>query len=166
MRESIDTATSGLRSIVPKLADPLSLRLGAITMIVIVLSATSGLSGLALALGIGGLWIALPTIYTFAIAQLLYAVFVSPGGSVGILGALSFTLLLATEFRQPWPRSLSLRSLGAFAAVTLVFTGLFYATTPWSGLVITGLVFGTLAYGLHRYERLQLGFLEEDTQTT
>ena len=126
----------------------------------------SGIGGVLVAGVVVAVWLSVSALYAYATGQVLYAIIVSDGLTLG--GAeffgVQFALgvLLATELR------LSARepSVLILALVTFGIVGGMLATAAsveplWVGAVLLALAYGLLAYGLHRYELVALDLVEE-----
>jgi len=127
-----------------------------------------GLPGIAAAVALAGSWYALPTPYAVAVGHLLLAVLLpeDPGllalvlAELGLLGVLAAAAPLRDETLSFAGRLVGCGvPLSAVAAIGFLVGGLPAAALS---LVAAALALG---YGLHRYELLRLGLLDEPTGT-
>lgn len=122
------------------------------------------LAGFAVALA----WYVLPATYAFAVGQILVVAVLSAEvplvatviGEAGLLAVLAGSLTTTDE---------PARTVAALAVATLalgaVGWGVLRSGRPlWIVAVAIAVVATTTAYGLHRYERVRLGLVEDDTQ--
>lgn len=123
--------------------------------------ALGGLPGVASAVGIGTVWLLLPSVYAVAIGYGLLAAF-TIDGSVSldalITGIGLFAILLAPAVGLY--RRETLVSVIVFAMVTLFLVfGIAFATTDtlWSAALALAVTWVVAAYGVHRYELMILG---------
>ncbi|MFB6296223.1 MAG: hypothetical protein ABEH66_05190 [Halobacteriales archaeon] len=125
-----------------------------------------GLPGIAAAVALAGSWYALPAPYAVAIGHLLLAVLLpeTPGvlalipAELGLLGVLGAEALPRDEFFPLAALLLAFVFLLSDAAILGFLIGGLPAAAL--ALVAAGVAIG---YGLHRYELLRLGLLDEPT---
>lgn len=130
------------------------------------LGLAAGLPGIAAGAGAAIAWFLLPAPSAFAVAQLLAVAALSADdpplavaiAEVGLLSVLAGPL---AETDAPGG------TLGAFAVAALatgaVGWGLLRSDRPlWLAGLAVALVAATAAYGIHRYERVSLGLVEDD----
>lgn len=126
-----------------------------------------GLTGLVAGLGVFLAWIAVSELAGFVVGQLSLIAIVSPtsvslSGPVLVVELGLFILLAAAVLR---PES-SVRGLAVFAVLAavlagIVLTGVRVSDQLWLVSTVFIAVTGLLLYGLHRYELVALGLLDE-----
>jgi hypothetical protein len=123
--------------------------------------ALGGLSGVASAIGIGIVWLLLPSVYAVTIGYGLLAAFTIDGGvslNALIVGIGLFAMLLAPAARLYRWETLVFVIVFAMATLFLVFAIAFATTdTLRSAALALAVTWAVAAYGVHRYERMILG---------
>lgn len=143
---------------------PRRLLAGALALVV-ALTAAFGVGGLLLAIGLTVGWYLLPVTYAIAGGSLLVLALAPTSLSDTQLVAVvaSFLALLAVATPtddRPIP-ALAALGLGAGGLLGATWVGLAVGDAVWAGALVLALAFAVASYGLHRYELVQLGLVED-----
>ncbi|MFH5801209.1 hypothetical protein [Haladaptatus sp. CMAA 1911] len=111
-------------------------------------------------------WYTVPTLYSVAFGQLVVAVFADSITAeylilleVGLLAVLVGPLL--TVDRPRWRVTVTSAMAVLFGVGAL--KSLQWSNQLWVAIAVVVFVFAIVSYGLHRYERVALGLVEEST---
>lgn len=128
-----------------------------------------GTSGIAATIALGVAWYALSTPYTVALGHLLLAALLPESGGLPGLLAAEGGLLGMLAINAPG-RDDHLQFGAAFVTSMLLLSCVAVLGVRLWGLPAAALLLAAVAllvgYGLHRYELLRLGLLEEPTDAT
>lgn len=159
MNDETRTADSGSRPSIRRALAAIGTLVATIAVGIVV-----GPLGALVAIGVGGAQYLVSTTAAFATGQIVLAALFPSGGSLVALvlaevGLLCVLCSTAVEHHAP------VRSIGAalVAGVTIGGSGwLAYrsSATVWIGAGVIVATTALVAYGLHRYERVQLGLVE------
>lgn len=139
----------------------LLLRFGTVGVLASILWLVSGVEALVLIPIVAGIWIVAPTMYAFASGQLLVAVLVAPVVESPLV-AVSFGVLFVASFVSDWPFSTAVSGTVVFGLAWVGLGSARLVDPLWMGAVVMLFAFGLLAYGLHRFELVSLGLVQQD----
>ncbi|UPV98953.1 hypothetical protein M0R88_10480 [Halorussus gelatinilyticus] len=133
--------------------------LGALTVL-------HGVLGFVGGVAIGLSWYMLPSVYAFTIGQFV-VIAVIPGNGTSLVQVWLLELGLISILVEPGVtqkqqlRKTVLIGLGISLGVSLVWEIVDGVRPLWQSVLVLAVIFMTLTYGLHRYEQLELGLIEE-----
>lgn len=153
---------NGLKRTTPTRANrQTGLRIGMSLICAGALWISGGLFAVALLAVVGTLWMKMETPYAVAIGQLLYAVWIAEASLFGLIGIVSFGLLLIPALFEQWSSASARVGIAVYGAGTAMLTAsLFIESVVYAAGVLV-LVFGLAAYSVHRYELVRFGLVEE-----
>jgi len=142
------------------------LGMGGILVVGSTLTLWHGIPGLLAAVVVALSWYVLPAVYAFTIGQFAFVAVVPESGQrilqtmlveAGLIG------ILIEPVMNEHPRLAVLTGVGITVSVSLFWAVAEWLQPLWKtvGVLTVGLTL--LAYGLHRYERLELGVIMEAT---
>jgi len=135
-------------------------------LVAILCTVATGLPGFLAGIVFFLLWYIVPTLYTVAFGQLVVAA-LADGIAVEYLFALELGLLAVlvgpslTFDRPHWRVAVTSGIAALFGAGALA--SLRWGNRLWLPVAIVVIVFATVSYGLHRYERAALGLVEDNS---
>lgn len=106
-------------------------------------------------------WFVTSTVYAFAVGQLLVVVLLGAAVDEPLLTAGAFGVLFIVGFLIQWPRSTAIPAIGAFLLAWAGLASAWLVESLWGGVAAMLVAFGLLAYGIHRYELVSLGLVQE-----
>lgn len=161
----MDEVASGIRSSIlsRQRGETLLCILGALAILVILtlFGGTVGL-GIGVIVAISGVF--LPRIYAFAVGHLGILVAISsPTVFQLAVAELSLVPILVAPLVaiEDGLRSIAATSLCYIGLAAVVATGIMTIDALWLTAVILAILVMSIGYGIHRYEQLQLGLVEE-----
>ena len=137
------------------------LRVSCLALLAGVLFVTDGLSGMAVAIVIAPVWIAIRTPYTVAIGQLLYVLLVADSGLFVAFGTGAFVFLFVPGLLEQWHPNTAIFSIGTLIAATGILASSRVVESTLLAAFVLCIGFGILAYMIHRYELVRLGLVDE-----
>lgn len=120
------------------------------------------LTGIVLAAVVGLTWVAVPTVYTFAVGELLYTVLLAGSVEQPLLGVAAFGVLFIADIARLWSGATALVAGLVFALSGVAFGGTQLVDSMYVGATALLLGFAVTAYSLHRYELVRLGLVTEE----
>ena len=140
---------------------PRLFRGGSLGVLVGLLWAVSGLSGVALVGFVALVWAVVQTPYTVAVGQLLFAVFIAAPGRGGIVGVIAFGVLFVPDLIQQWNLPTATLATGVWVTMTAVLLSSLLVDSVLVTAVVLCLGFGLIAYSIHRYELVRFGLVSQ-----
>ncbi|WP_458210530.1 hypothetical protein [Haladaptatus sp. NG-SE-30] len=135
-------------------------------LVAIVYTVANGLPGLIAGGMLVLMWYLLPTLYTFAFGQLLVAALFADGVALRYLiplelGLISVLVGPVLTLDHPYRRVVMTSGIASVFGIGIV--AIYQLDQAyWQAIGILAVVFALGAYGLHRYERVALGLVEEN----
>lgn len=136
---------------------------GSLGVLVGLLWAVSGLSGVALVGFVALVWVVVQTVYTVAVGQLLFAVFIADPGWGGVMGVVAFGVLFVPDLIQQWNLPTAALATLVWGMMTAVLLGSLLVESLLVTAVVLCLGFGLIAYSIHRYELVRFGLVSQTT---
>ncbi|WP_458190820.1 hypothetical protein [Haladaptatus sp. NG-WS-4] len=134
-------------------------------LVAIVYTVATGLPGLIAGGMLILMWYLLPTLYTFAFGQLLVAALFADGVALRYLiplepGLISVLVGPLLTLERPYWRLRMTVGVAILLGIGIVYIYQWLGEY-WQAIGILTVVFALAAYGMHRYERVALGLVED-----
>ena len=140
----------------------------ALVILGIALWVSAGPVGVLIAVVVAVVFSFAPPPYAYATGQLLVVILVVGGPTAPQMPAFltiqsALAGLLCAALGEWWPREhrLLAASIGVFGLGIVVVVATIYLNPTWIAAVLIALGYGSLAYALHRYERVRLGLIAQ-----
>ena len=134
-------------------------------VLVVTLTAAFGVGGLLLAAGLTVGWYLLPVTYVIAGGSLLVLALaptpLTGTQLVAVVAGFLALLAVATPTDDRPTTALVALGLGAGGLIGAAWVGLAVGDAVWAGTLVLVLAFAIASYGLHRYELVRLGLVED-----